>query len=163
MMAFGWYINTPRVRQFETDFSQQISKPLIFPLLLLSASTAVCPLYSVSLRHPFFLLCHFQIVPPTMRLLPHLTACFGFLLSSFVTAAPYEVSAGLAPRQSQNCNTATNRACWISGSNGFNINTDYEANTPTTGVTVPVRQDLFFLATQNAITRQQGCLVDSFN
>lgn len=30
-----------------------------------------------------------------------------------------------------NCNTATNRACWISGS--YDINTDYESNTPLTG------------------------------
>ncbi|KAK3358324.1 laccase-1 [Lasiosphaeria ovina] len=30
------------------------------------------------------------------------------------------------------CNTPSNRACW---SSGFNINTDYEVSTPTTGVT----------------------------
>ena len=30
------------------------------------------------------------------------------------------------------CNTATDRACWT---DGFDINTDYEENTPTTGVT----------------------------
>jgi hypothetical protein len=30
------------------------------------------------------------------------------------------------------CNTPSNRACWTSG---FNINTDYEVSTPTTGVT----------------------------
>jgi len=36
----------------------------------------------------------------------------------------------------QTCNTPTNRACWNSN---FNINTDYEASTPTTGVTRTVR------------------------
>lgn len=32
------------------------------------------------------------------------------------------------------CNTATNRQCWTT-SPSFNINTDYEASWPTTGVT----------------------------
>ncbi|KAK3385816.1 laccase [Podospora didyma] len=40
---------------------------------------------------------------------------------------------GLSPRAST-CNTATNRACWTTG---FNINTDYETSTPTTGVIRP--------------------------
>lgn len=43
----------------------------------------------------------------------------GLLLSGLAVAAP-------------TCNTPTNRACWT---NGFNINTDYEASVPTTGVT----------------------------
>lgn len=34
------------------------------------------------------------------------------------------------------CNTPSNRACW---SPGFDINTDYEVNTPFTGVTQAVR------------------------
>lgn len=33
------------------------------------------------------------------------------------------------------CNTASDRSCWV---NGFNISTDYEANTPFTGVTQSV-------------------------
>ncbi|EPE07365.1 laccase [Ophiostoma piceae UAMH 11346] len=33
------------------------------------------------------------------------------------------------------CNSANNRACWTSGYGGYSINTDYEAQTPTTGVT----------------------------
>ncbi|KAN0104967.1 multicopper oxidase [Hyaloscypha variabilis] len=37
---------------------------------------------------------------------------------------------GLA--RAQSCNTPTNRACWTSN---FNIDTDYETSTPTTGVT----------------------------
>ncbi|KAL1902381.1 hypothetical protein Sste5346_001361 [Sporothrix stenoceras] len=40
---------------------------------------------------------------------------------------------GLAPdnSQRQNCNTPSNRACWLPG---FDINTDWEVDTPTTGV-----------------------------
>ncbi|KAH8678384.1 laccase [Xylariales sp. PMI_506] len=38
----------------------------------------------------------------------------------------------LTPRQSESCNTATTRDCWTTG---FNISTDYEVSTPTTGVT----------------------------
>jgi hypothetical protein len=38
-------------------------------------------------------------------------------------------------RRAPTCNTASNRACWTTG---FDINTDYEVNTPTTGVTRPV-------------------------
>ncbi|CAK7232975.1 hypothetical protein SEUCBS140593_008445 [Sporothrix eucalyptigena] len=34
--------------------------------------------------------------------------------------------------QSKNCNTPSNRACWLPG---FDINTDWEVKTPTTGVT----------------------------
>lgn len=40
----------------------------------------------------------------------------------------------------ENCNTSTNRACWISGT--YDINTDYESNTPLTGVVRKV--DSFF-------------------
>lgn len=40
-------------------------------------------------------------------------------------------------RQSENCNTATNRACWISGS--YDISTDYELHTPLTGNVREVR------------------------
>jgi len=34
-------------------------------------------------------------------------------------------------KRAPTCNTPSNRACWT---NGFNINTDYEANFPATGV-----------------------------
>ena len=39
------------------------------------------------------------------------------------------------PGRTPSCNSATNRACWTSGYGGYNIQTDYEAKTPTTGVT----------------------------
>lgn len=57
----------------------------------------------------------------------------GLVLCQLGWAAP---SLGLQPleaRQSENCNTASNRACWVEGS--FDINTDYEVSTPLTGVT----------------------------
>jgi hypothetical protein len=38
----------------------------------------------------------------------------------------------LSPRQAESCNTPTNRACWTTG---FTIDTDYEIETPYTGVT----------------------------
>lgn len=34
-------------------------------------------------------------------------------------------------RQTESCNSATDRACWT---DGFDIDTDYETNTPLTGV-----------------------------
>lgn len=48
----------------------------------------------------------------------------GLLLGGLAVAAP-------------TCNTPSNRACWTSG---FNINTDYEASVPTTGITRTVRE-----------------------
>lgn len=53
-----------------------------------------------------------------------------------VSALPAEDASafpGLAPdgSQRQNCNTPSNRACWLPG---FDINTDWEVDTPTTGV-----------------------------
>ncbi|CAK7238399.1 laccase, multicopper oxidase, benzenediol:oxygen oxidorectuctase [Sporothrix eucalyptigena] len=52
-------------------------------------------------------------------------------LAEAAPSMPHQVDAILAPRAST-CNTASNRACWTTG---FDINTDYEASTPTTGVT----------------------------
>ncbi|KAL8339705.1 hypothetical protein RB601_006013 [Gaeumannomyces tritici] len=70
------------------------------------------------------------------------------LLAGLVASAPVasrDESLDLFPREPaetaspavellkrQSCNTESNRACW---SPGFNINTDYESNTPNTGVT----------------------------
>lgn len=54
----------------------------------------------------------------------------GLLFYHFGLGAPSPLQP-LEARDSTNCNTATNRACWISGS--YDINTDYESNTPLTG------------------------------
>lgn len=75
----------------------------------------------------------------------HLVRSLGCLLLATLGVAapsPYllrEVSpeeVDLSPRsglvkRAPTCNTPTNRACWTTG---FNINTDYEANFPATGV-----------------------------
>lgn len=42
--------------------------------------------------------------------------------------------AAVLPRQTS-CHTPSNRACWTTG---YNINTDYEVNSPNTGVVRPV-------------------------
>lgn len=55
----------------------------------------------------------------------------GLFLSHLSLGAP-SPSSSLGARDTENCNTATDRACWISGS--YDINTDYELETPTTGV-----------------------------
>ena len=59
----------------------------------------------------------------------------GSLAPTAVRAAPtvHEDLSALTDIQGRasTCNTATNRACWTSS---FNINTDYETSTPTTGV-----------------------------
>ncbi|KAB5559524.1 benzenediol:oxygen oxidoreductase [Coniochaeta sp. 2T2.1] len=55
---------------------------------------------------------------------------FTFLSSAVVEAAPPSFKE--LDLRASTCNTPSNRACWTSG---FNINTDYDANTPTTGVT----------------------------
>lgn len=56
---------------------------------------------------------------------------WGLLMSTAVLAAP-QVPHELQRRQT--CNTATNRQCWTT-SPAFNINTDFEVSTPSTGVT----------------------------
>lgn len=56
----------------------------------------------------------------------------GLVLCQLGWTAP-SLLAPIEARDTQNCNTATNRACWVSGS--FDINTDYEVSTPLTGVT----------------------------
>lgn len=60
----------------------------------------------------------------------------GFLAPAVVAAPPTtplqrDLLGPIELRQTS-CNTPSNRACW---STGFNINTDYETSTPTTGVT----------------------------
>lgn len=55
----------------------------------------------------------------------------GLFLSHLSSGAPSPFHS-VGPRGTENCNTATDRACWISGS--YDINTDYELDTPTTGV-----------------------------
>ncbi|KAE8441120.1 hypothetical protein EG329_005862 [Mollisiaceae sp. DMI_Dod_QoI] len=54
------------------------------------------------------------------------------LLQGAVTSLLFSqlVSAAALP----SCNTPSNRACWVTG---YDINTDYEQKTPTTGVVVP--------------------------
>lgn len=63
----------------------------------------------------------------------------GLALSQLGWAVP-SLLQPLEPRQTENCNTASNRACWISDS--FDINTDYDLMTPVTGDVKKVR---FFL------------------
>ena len=53
-------------------------------------------------------------------------------------------------QSSASCNTPSNRACW---SPGFDINTDYEAKTPTTGVTRPVRRPPAMMSDSLGLTR----------
>jgi len=73
----------------------------------------------------------------------HLARSFGWLaFAGAVMAIPFPfpsqgapshdsyLSAGLVKR-APTCNTPTNRACWT---DGFDINTDYEANFPDSGV-----------------------------
>lgn len=63
------------------------------------------------------------------------------VLAPSVLAAPPTTPAqrdlfGPIQGRAATCNTPSNRACWTTG---FDINTDYEASIPTTGVTRPVR------------------------
>lgn len=56
------------------------------------------------------------------------------LLSSRLTSAfpsSFNSPEPVLARQVESCNTASNRACWT---DGFDINTDYEVDTPITGV-----------------------------
>lgn len=67
----------------------------------------------------------------------------GILAPSALAAPPTtpvqrDILGPIHERQSS-CHTASNRACW---STGFDINTDYEASIPNTGVTKPVRLPL---------------------
>lgn len=56
------------------------------------------------------------------------------LLAGLTAAAPSFPPVDLAEveKRASTCNTASDRACWT---DGFNISTDYELSTPTTGVT----------------------------
>lgn len=55
----------------------------------------------------------------------------GLLSLQQVRAAPSPLLQPIEARQDASCNTPSDRACWT---NGFDINTDYEAKTPFTGV-----------------------------
>ena len=91
------------------------------------------------------------------------------LLSGLAKAVPFSSSSpeqgvDLSPRselvtRAPTCNTPTNRACWTAG---FNINTDYEASFPATGVvrnyvlldpaSPSLRMRLTFLASSPSMT-----------
>lgn len=71
---------------------------------------------------------HFPQIPTMSTLVRALVSAAFFCHLSL--GAP-SVPQPLVPRQPRNCNTATDRACWISGS--YDINTDYELHTPSTG------------------------------
>jgi hypothetical protein len=58
--------------------------------------------------------------------------------------------AAVLPRQTS-CHTPSNRACWTTG---YNINTDYEVNSPNTGVVRPV-SDLLHIRTKTDTNRRQ--------
>lgn len=68
---------------------------------------------------------------PAINMVWLCTFLWAALLSTLVFAAP-QLAHSLQPRQT--CNTATNRQCWTT-SPAFNINTDWEVSTPSTGVT----------------------------
>jgi len=96
-------------------------------------------IHSVILSCPRSLNFHSQL--HAMRA-THLIQGLGcLLLSSLSKAVPFSPSSpgqdvDLSPRaelvsRAPTCNTPTNRACWTTG---FNINTDYEASFPATGV-----------------------------
>jgi FtsP/CotA-like multicopper oxidase with cupredoxin domain len=73
-----------------------------------------------------------------MRVIPLFQGLGCLLLAGLSAAIPTSISLDedLVPRaelvkRAPTCNTPSNRACWTSG---FNINTDYEASFPATGV-----------------------------
>jgi hypothetical protein len=82
--------------------------------------------------------------------LNHVLSGWLFLFPTFrlSLAAPALDEAMDKPRASS-CNTAANRACWTTG---FNITTDYETSTPTTGVTRKVGTVLSALLTDLVVT-----------
>ena len=63
---------------------------------------------------------------------------FAGLAAAAPSLSPSTPAEDLSPRadlvRRANCNTPSNRACWTTSPN-FNINTDYEASIPNTGVT----------------------------
>ncbi|KAK4162393.1 putative laccase precursor [Cladorrhinum sp. PSN259] len=60
--------------------------------------------------------------------------CSVFLLLANIGLASPQGLVSRELQRRQTCNTATNRQCWTT-SPAFNINTDWEASTPSTGVT----------------------------
>lgn len=67
--------------------------------------------------------------------------CQLLLASGLAVPEPQPEPEQLAAR-APTCNTPSNRACWTSG---FNINTDWEASVPTTGVTRTVWSPCVFV------------------
>lgn len=59
-------------------------------------------------------------------------------LDLFTRKSDESTSTAVELLKRQSCNVESNRACW---SPGFDINTDYEANVPNTGVTRRVSCD----------------------
>lgn len=58
----------------------------------------------------------------------------GLLSLQQARAAPSSLLQPIEVRQDVGCNTPSDRACWF---DGFDINTDFEAQTPLTGVVRP--------------------------
>lgn len=58
----------------------------------------------------------------------------GLLSLQPARAAPSSLLQAIEVRQDASCNTPSDRACWT---DGFDINTDFEAKTPLTGVVRP--------------------------
>lgn len=71
-----------------------------------------------------------------MRAAPFIQALGCLVLAGLTSAvpapSPVETHRAELVKRAPTCNTPSNRACWTTG---FNINTDYEANFPATGVT----------------------------
>ena len=81
------------------------------------------------------------------------------LFSSLIHAAPSALVPDELVSRASTCNTPTNRACWTSG---FNINTDYETNIPTTGNTRVV-SFFFFGSFLSALQLLQAGVTSSFS
>ena len=115
-----------------TQIWVEVSPPTHFILSLIHA--LVSSLLSIS--------CVTAMVAVLTTMVPTWISVWGLLLST--TAALVTSQRQAEPRaveperhglqKRQTCNTATNRQCWTT-SPAFDINTDYEASWPNTGVT----------------------------
>src|SRR3569833_1413970 len=81
------------------------------------------------------------------------------LFSSLIHAAPSALVPDELVSRASTCNTPTNRACWTSG---FNINTDYETNIPTTGNTRVVSFFFWFFSFCLATSAGRGYIIIFF-
>ena len=106
------------------SFLQGPTRPALLSFVYFSS-------YSTLSLHP----CSIFITTTMRSFFSALAVVPSLLGSAFLAhAAPSgqpDLASGLVSRAST-CNTASNRACWTTG---FDINTDYEASTPTTGIT----------------------------